>query len=119
MDKKFFKAQIAALAAAFRVQEDKVEPLIDVYWSRLYDIPTAKFAEGVRWCLDNCEYFPTIAELGYASLPPRRDYKAPLPPVDQPFATINWREQLDRGMWKDEQEQDKLEDKQNDQKRLK
>jgi len=40
--------------------------------------------------------FSNDSQLGDASLPPIRDKKAPLPPVDHPFKMLNWREQIER-----------------------
>jgi len=96
MNREFFNQQFAALANAYTIGQKLSDETQDVYWEMLKDIPEAKFALGVRDCLARCKFFPTIAELGDASMPPVRDYKAPLPPVDKPFATLNWRQQIER-----------------------
>jgi hypothetical protein len=97
MNREFFNTQFTALLSVFTYAHKMPDEGQDVYWEMLKDIPDSKFAAGVQNCLATCKYFPTIAELGDASLPPVRDYKAPLPPVDQPFTMLNWREQIERG----------------------
>jgi len=69
MTKEFFNKQFAALWAAFLPAQKIINESQDVYWQQLRDIPTEKFAIAVRQCLDQCKYFPTIAELGEAALP--------------------------------------------------
>lgn len=96
MNRQFFNQQFAALVSAYTVARQMSDESQDVYWEMLKDIPEEKFAKGVKQCLATCKFFPTIAELGAAALPPVRDYKAPLPPVDHPFKMLNWREQIGR-----------------------
>jgi hypothetical protein len=96
MNREFFNTQFTALLSVFTYAQKMPDQGQDVYWEMLKDIPQEKFAEGVQACLAICKFFPTIAELGEASLPPIRDYKAPLPPIDQPFAMLNWRDQIKR-----------------------
>jgi hypothetical protein len=97
MTRLFFNQQFAALVAAYTIGGKIADETQDVYWEMLKDISDEKFAKGVQECLARLKFFPTIAELGEASLPPIRDYKAPLPPVDQPFKMLTWREQIERG----------------------
>jgi len=96
VNREFFNRQFAALVSAYSVAQKLPAESQDVYWEMLKEIPEGKFADGVKECLATSKFFPTIAELGAASLPPVRDYKAPLPPVDKPFKTLNWREQIER-----------------------
>ena len=96
MTRLFFNQQFAAMVSAYTIAGKLSDETQDVYWEMLKDIPDDKFAHGVVECLARLKFFPTIAELGEASLPPIRDYKAPLPPVDEPFKTLNWREQIER-----------------------
>jgi len=96
MRREFFNQQFAALVSAYTVARRLPAESQDVYWEMLQDIPEDKFAHGVKECLASSKFFPTIAELGDASLPPIRDKKAPLPPVDHPFKMLNWREQIER-----------------------
>ena len=96
MNRKFFNTQFAALVNAYTIAQKLSDESQDVYWEMLKDIPEDKFAVGVKECLGHCKFFPTIAELGAASLPPIRDKMAPLPPIDHPWPTIDWREQLRR-----------------------
>src|SRR5690242_7247284 len=96
MKREFFNQQFAALVNAYTISHRLSEESQDVYWEMLKDIPDARFAEGVKSCLADCKYFPSIAELGEASMPPVIDYKAPLPPIDHPRKMLNWRGQLER-----------------------
>jgi hypothetical protein len=96
MTRLFFNQQFAAMVAAYTIRGKLADETQDVYWEMLKDIPHEKFAKGVQECLAQLKFFPSIAELGAASLPPIRDYKAPIPPVDQPFKMLNWREQIER-----------------------
>lgn len=96
MNREFFNQQFAALVNAYTISRQMSDESQDVYWEMLKEIPAEKFAKGVKECLATSKFFPTIAELGEASLPPVRDYKAPLPPVDKPFKMMNWRTQLER-----------------------
>lgn len=96
MTRDFFNKQFAAMVNAYAVARKLSDESQDVYWEMLKDIPDEKFAHGVQECLASSKFFPTIAELGDASMPPVTDYKAPLPPIDHERPKINWREQLNR-----------------------
>jgi len=96
MTREFFNRQFAALVNAYAIAQKLSEESQDVYWEMLKDIPEEKFAHGVQECLASSKFFPTIAELGDASMPPVTDYKAPLPPIDHERPKINWRAQLSR-----------------------
>jgi hypothetical protein len=96
MKREFFNLQYAVLVNAYAVSSKFSDEAQDVYWEMLKDIPEQCFAAGVKECLADCKFFPTIAELGNASLPPVRDFRAPLPPIDQPFRRIGWQKQLER-----------------------
>lgn len=100
MTREFFNRHFAVIINAYTISDKLSGEAQDVYWEMLKEIPGDKFAAGVKQCLATCKYFPTIAELGAASLPPVRDFKAPLPPVDKPFKQLSWREQIERGMHK-------------------
>ena len=69
MTKEFFNTQFSALLAVYFYAQKMPDEGQDVYWEMLKDIPQDKFAAGVRQCLAECKFFPTIAELGEASLP--------------------------------------------------
>ena len=96
MKREFFNVQFAAIVNAYTIAQKLSGEAQDVYWEMLKDIPEDKFAVGVRTCLASCKFFPTIAELGEASLPSVTDYKAPLPPIDRERPRINWQEQIRR-----------------------
>jgi hypothetical protein len=96
MKRDFFNQQFAALVNAYTIASKLSGEAQDVYWEMLKDIPEAKFADGVRECLAGCKFFPTVAELGEASMPAIPDRRAPLPAIDKERPKINWRAQLDR-----------------------
>jgi hypothetical protein len=96
MTREFFNRQFAALCSAYAMSKNLSDESQDVYWEMLQDIPEDKFGIGVKECLASCKFFPTIAELGDASMPPVTDFKAPLPPIDKERPKIGWREQLRR-----------------------
>ena len=96
MTREFFNEQFAAMANAYTIAQKLSGEAQDVYWEMLKDIPAEKFGFGVYRCLGSCKFFPTIAELGNASMPPMTDYKAPLPPIDKERPMIDWQTQLER-----------------------
>jgi len=68
MDRKGFNLSWAALIAAF--PNSKTTPQSqDVYWMMLQDMPKDWFEKGIRKCLSECTFFPTINDLGRASVP--------------------------------------------------
>ena len=68
MTKETFNLNFAALLAAF--PNNKASPQSqDVYWMMLKDIPEEMFEKGVKKCLANCSFFPSIHELGKTSVP--------------------------------------------------
>ena len=96
MTREFFNQQFAVLANAYTIAQKLSGEAQDVYWEMLKDIPDEQFSVGVRECLAACKFFPTIAELGGASMPPVTDYTVPLPPIDHERPKLNWKQQLDR-----------------------
>jgi hypothetical protein len=92
-----FNVQWVALVNAFTYAAERVTPESqDVYWEMLKNIPDEKFIAGVRKCLGESKFFPTIAELGDASMPPRTEL-APYNPYayTEPWQ-VGWQEQLKR-----------------------
>jgi len=69
MKRELFNRQYAALCAAYAVSSKLSDESQDVYWEMLQGIPDDAFVMGVKGCLASCKFFPTIAELGEASLP--------------------------------------------------
>ena len=68
MKRDTFNLSFAALIAAF--PNNKInEQTQDVYWAMLKDIPVEWFEYGIRQCLNECTFFPTIHDLGRASVP--------------------------------------------------
>ena len=106
MNREFFNKQFAALVNAYSIARKLSDESQDVYWEMLKDINDEDFADGVKTCLAECRFFPTVAELGDASMPPIPDRKAPLPPLDRERPKINWRVQLNR---REEEKQIQLE----------
>ena len=97
MTREAFNIQFTALVNAYAYAAERVTPESqDVYWEMLKGIPDEQFKIGVRACLGSCKFFPTIAELGDASLPPVEE-RAPYNPFTyRPPRLIGWREQVAR-----------------------
>jgi hypothetical protein len=96
MTREFFNKQYAALVAAYSIARKMSDVSQEIYWEMLQDISDDDFADGVKDCLASCKFFPTIAELGAASLPDIPDKLAPLPALDHERPRLNWQEQLKR-----------------------
>lgn len=97
MKRETFNTQFVAMASAYPHAADKITPeMQDVYWEMLKGIPDEKFIAGVRECLSRCKFFPTIAELGDASRPPRLERAPYNPYVYQEPRQVGWQEQLQR-----------------------
>ena len=113
MTREFFNQHFAVLVNVFIAAQLTAEAQ-DIYWEMLKDIPQEKFGEGVKHCIATCKFFPTIAELGEASLPTLTKIISRCPPYNPHgrhgdyLATpleikIDWRgqlEQQDRGRLK-------------------
>lgn len=101
MKRQTFNTCFAAMAKAYLYSESKIDPeTADVYWEMLKNIPDDKFNLGVRDCLAKCKFFPTIAELGQASLPTIKRLAPYNPYSVQEPREIGWQEQvreLERG----------------------
>jgi hypothetical protein len=69
MKRETFNKQFAVIVNAYTIAQKLSDEAQDVYWEMLKDIPEDKFLMGVRLCLATCKFFPTIHELGQASLP--------------------------------------------------
>ncbi len=57
--------QIGALQLAYR--NDMPEERLRFYVEMLKDIPTPALAAGVKYCINHCDFLPTIAEIRRAS----------------------------------------------------
>jgi hypothetical protein len=99
MTREFFNKQFAALCAAYPTSSKLGDESQDVYWEMLKDIPEPIFAAGVRRCLASSKFFPTIAELGEASLPAKTvlsDYRVPtINGLDKVPVRIGWEQQIE------------------------
>jgi hypothetical protein len=62
----FNKAMTALLAAFNYAQEKTTKESEDIYFEMLKDIPAAIWNEGVKKCLKESTFFPTIHDLGVA-----------------------------------------------------
>lgn len=95
MTRETFNIQFTALVNAYAYAAERVTPESqDIYWEMLKGIPDEQFKIGVRDCLGSCKFFPTIAELGNASLPPI-EKKAPYNPhAYHAPRSIYWQEQV-------------------------
>lgn len=98
MTREFFNKQFSAMLAVYTYAQKMPEEGQDVYWEMLKGIPEPKFAAGVRKCLSACKFFPTIAELGEASLPTKTvlsDYFVPTKNgMDRVPLQVTWEDQI-------------------------
>lgn len=94
MKREFFNKQFAALVNAYTISQKLSAEAQDVYWAMLERIPEQAFANGVRTCLGNNKFFPTIAELGEASLPTKSVPYRYNPHVYREPRQVGWQEQV-------------------------
>lgn len=95
MTREFFNQQFAALASAYTMANKLSDEAQDIYWEMLKDIPEKAFSYGVRECLASCKFFPTIAELGEASLPTKKQL-GPYNPYGESIIVLDWRAQVEK-----------------------
>lgn len=96
MTREFFNKQFAALMAVYIYAQKMPDEGQDVYWEMLKNIPERAFDRGVKKCLGECKFFPTIAELGEASLPTKTKLAPYNPHVYQEPLKVDWREQAEQ-----------------------
>ena len=97
MNRETFNVQFVALVNAYTYAAERVTPESqDVYWQMLKAIPDEKFIAGVRKCLAECKFFPSITELGEASLPMFIERAPYNPYAYQEPRQVGWQEQLAR-----------------------
>lgn len=100
MKREFFNKQFAALVSAYTISNKLQAESQDVYWEMLKGIHEEAFAAGVRKCLAGCKFFPTIAELGEASLPAKEelsDYMVQTKNgMDRVRLRVGWEQQVER-----------------------
>lgn len=96
MTRDFFNKQFAALVNAYTISQKLSDEAQDVYWEMLKDIPEKEFIDGVRHCLGACKFFPTISELGEASLPTISESAPYNPWIYTEPRQVRWQEQVTR-----------------------
>ena len=69
MKRETFNRNFAAMVSAYTIASKLSDESQDVYWDMLKEIPDDSFNQGVRVCLAECKFFPTISEIGDACLP--------------------------------------------------
>jgi len=94
MTREFFNRQFAAMMAVYTYAQKMPDEAQDVYWEMLRDVPEQAFQSGVRKCLAECKFFPTIAELGGASLPTKRKLGR-YNPHGESIIELDWRAQVE------------------------
>lgn len=95
MKRDTFNTCFAALVNGYAYAAERVTPESqDVYWEMLKGIPDKQFNQGVRKCLSTCKFFPTIAELGEASLPTKTRVGRYNPYRYSEPQQITWQEQI-------------------------
>lgn len=97
MTRDIFNVQFAVLVNAYTYAAERVTlESQNIYWEMLKGIPDEQFKIGVRACLGSCKFFPTIAELGNASLPAISEPAPYNPHAYQPPRQVGWQEQVER-----------------------
>jgi hypothetical protein len=100
MTPEIFAQGYAALVAAYSISAKLGAQSQEVYWDMLQAIPDAKFQAGVKRCLATCKFFPTIAELGEASLPAKTELSNYMVQtrngMDRIPIKVTWDEQVER-----------------------
>lgn len=66
MTREEFNQGFAALANAFPNSDRSIEATQEIYWQMLQEIPAEIWAEGIKDCLREKTFFPTIHEIGVA-----------------------------------------------------
>lgn len=94
MTRECFNRQFAGLVAAYPGAQKLSDETQDVYWEMLKDIPEEKFIHGVRKCLARLKFFPSISELGEASIPAITRLAPYNPYVYHDPLELNWQDQI-------------------------
>ena len=94
MNRAFFNAQFSALMSVYTYAQKMPDAGQEVYWEMLQDIPEKNFHAGVKKCLATCKFFPTISELGEASLPTQKRLGR-YNPHGESVIVLDWRAQVD------------------------
>lgn len=95
MDRVVFNLSWAALINAF--PNSKVTPESqDVYWTMLKEVPDDLFDRGVKKCLAECTFFPTIHEIGDKSIGEVWDHPSYNPHVYREPIKLSWEQGLKR-----------------------
>lgn len=123
MTKQAFNLAWASLLNAFSGQAERMTgESQDVYWEILRNIPDDLWAKGVKECLANCKFFPSIHELGVACCGEQRVISDPFahltPWINPPTKKITWQENLEKFLEKNKLNRLVLEEKGKQEKRL-
>ena len=95
MKRETFNLGFAALVNGYAYAAERVTPESqDVYWEMLKGIPDEKFNQGVRKWLSTGKFFPTIAELGQASLPTKTKLAPYNPYISHEPRQVTWTDQV-------------------------
>lgn len=103
MRREFFNQQFSAMLAVYTYAQKLPDEAQDVYWEMLKGIPEDKFHAGIRHCLATCKFFPTISELGEASLPTIERLAPYNPHVHTEPRKVNWQDQVKEIEFKERQ----------------
>ena len=101
MNRETFNQGFATLFNAYTYSQERMTTEAEeVYWMMLKDVPDGLWLKGVKECLANCKFFPSIHELGTACCGEREVVTDPFahltPWIKPPTKTITWQENLER-----------------------
>ena len=95
MTKAEFNESFNILFAAYIYSQEKVNPATqEAYWVVLCDVPSDIFQQGVKQCLVECKFFPSINEIVTKMFPPFTVLPQYNPYGDGQLITVSSMEQL-------------------------
>lgn len=99
MNRKVFNDGFAALVAAFPLSDRSTGEQQEIYWLILKEIPDDIFTAGIKKCLSESTFFPTIHDIGVACLGEQKEEWADK--CDPWRAKQNYRERIAPESWQD------------------
>ena len=106
MTEDVFKLGLASLVNAFPNSSERItRESRDIYWELLRDIPNDLFERGIKKCMAECRFFPTVNDIGeralsdYTTISHRNNHVYIEP------TKITWQEGLERSKRQETQRQ--------------
>ena len=101
MKREIFNQGFATLVNGYAYAQDRVTPESqDIYWAMLKDVPDDVWLWGIRKCLADYKFFPSINEIGVACCGESEEITDPFakltPWIQSAKRKVTWQENLDR-----------------------